>query len=198
MKREHIAAGAAGAVLLIVLIWYVALWGPEGKHLNTAHQRLTQAQAQVANAQEQLFLLQAEKPKLKAEEKVLQHLITALPNGPSLDQLLRTVHQAGVAAGVDISAVSTPQPSGWASGAGAPAQAVAGGGPQFITLGVDVSGTPAEILQFVRALDEQPRIYVVTSFALGSTANVQTNLSVEAFFVSGATTDPTFPGITAP
>ena len=196
MKRQHIAAGA---VLLLVLVWYVALWSPEGSHLKAAQQRLSEAQAQVASAQEQLLLLRAEQPKLKAEKKVLADLVTALPNGPSLDQLLRTVQQAAVASGVDLTSLSTPQPSGWAAQAGAAASSSAGpAGAQFIAMSANVGGTAADVLQFVKALDSQPRIYVVTSFSLGTNATEQTNVTFDAFFVSGATSDPTFPGPAAP
>jgi len=196
VKRQHIPAAAGVAALLFVVAWYLVMWAPEGKSLKAEKQAEVQAQAQVVSAQAQLAVLVKDKPKVHAEQKVLGQLVKAVPNGPSLDQLLQTVNQASFASGVTLSELGTPQPTGWGALPGATAPLVPAGqtGPQSISLSVAVGGTKSQLLSFVQALDRQPRIYVVTDLSINSTGQQQVTITVGTFFVNGAVTDPTFPG----
>lgn len=216
MKQYRVALFAALGVVVVIVAWYAVLWRPETAHLKTARTNEAQAAAEVSQAQGQLAMLRLEQPKVRAEQALFHKLVQAVPNGPSLDQLFRTINGAAKAAGVSITTLGTPAPSSWGTAstpasASGPTATTAPSGPGFLTLGVTVNGTNAQILKFVSSLDSQPRIYVVESFGLtapvvggASTANGapasvntsggSTNLSVEAFYVSSGSNNPTFPG----
>lgn len=204
MKPYRVAIIAAVAVVVVVVGWYAAFWHPEGSRLKTARSNEAQAAAQVSTDRMQLMALKAQEPKVAKEETVYKKLVQAVPDGPSLDQLLRTVNSAASSAGVALTAVGAAQPSGWGtSSASSPAAASTGASASSASatpIGVDVSinGTNAQVLKFVTALDKQPRLYVVQSFNLtngSATGGAQsTGINVEAFYVSAASNNPTFPG----
>ena len=195
MKKHRIPIVSALAVVVIVAIWYAALWMPEGSRLKAAKLAEQQAQQQVATNQAQLTALRGQEPKVPGEEKVLRSLVTAVPDGPSLDQLVETINDAARKSGVSIATLGTPQPSGWAGapGSGVPATQT---GPESITLSVNIVGLTGNILRFVKAVDAEPRLYVVDTLDLQPTsaAPYTASLSIETFFESSAANDPTFPG----
>lgn len=242
-QQQRIALIALVAVVVVLGAWYAAFWRPETSHLKAAQSNQAQAAAQLTADQAQLAQLQAERPKLAAEKKTLARLVQAVPNGPSLDQLLRTISTAAHSAGVFVTAVSTPQPTGWgasassvgatpgsasaptagpaatgstatgaastsaastSSGTAASAAAPAAQGPGAVQVTVNVTGLNAHILNFITALDAQPRIYVVDSFGLqapstsGSSVNspslLSTGIVLQAFYESAGSGNPTFPG----
>ncbi len=201
MKQQKlIALGALAAVLVVAVVWYMALWKPEGASLKTAQASLQQAQGQVATDQAQLAQLKAQVPKVKGERAVLKKLVQAVPNGPSLDQALTTLRAAARRAGVTLQSVSVPEPTGWGTPASSPAGTPASpSGPLSLGLSVAATGSQAQLLAFVRAVDAQPRLYVVNSFALSSVGNTgtgheSTTFSINTFYASSSATSPVFPG----
>ena len=196
-KQERIGLAALGAVALVVIVWFVAFWRPEGSSLRTAQKNEAQAAAQVSSDEAQIATLRADAPKVKKEKAVLQKLVQEVPDGPSLDQMLVTINRAASAAGITLVSVGTPEPSGWATSSG-PSAPAAATGPDSLSLALGVSGSQPEILRFVSTLDAQPRLYVVNSFSLTRPTNngaaVSTSLTVETFFQSAASNNPTFPG----
>ncbi len=197
MKQQKlIALGALAAVLLVAVVWYMALWKPEVATLKSAQASLQQAQGQVATDQAQLTQLRAQVPKVKGERAVLKKLVQAVPNGPSLDQALTTLRAAARRAGVALQSVSVPEPTGWGTSGSSPAGSA---GPLSLGLSVAATGNQAQLLAFVRAVDAQPRLYVVNSFALSSTGSKGTsqessNFSIDTFYASSTATSPVFPG----
>ena len=197
MKQQKlIALGALAAVLVVAVVWYMALWMPEGASLKTAQASLQQAQGQVATDQAQLAQLKAQVPKVKGERAVLKKLVQAVPNGPSLDQALTTLRAAARRAGVTLQSVSVPEPTGWGTPASSPASP---SGPLSLGLSVAATGSQAQLLAFVRAVDAQPRLYVVNSFALSSVGNTgtgheSTTFSINTFYSSATSISPVFPG----
>lgn len=205
-QHQKIVAAALVALVVVVGVWYVAFWRPETSHLATARADQAAEVSQLASEQQQLVQLQGEQPKVAQEKQTLAELVGMLPDGPSLDQLLRTIVRAARVSGVVVPSVGTPQPAGWgappsAAPTSAPTASATAPGPQSITVSLTVSGSNASILRFVTALDSQPRIYVVDSFSLAapqSTGAVaalpQTSVTVQAFYESSASGNPTFPG----
>lgn len=203
MLRRLLAAGLCGLVVVVGL-WYGALWRTETSHLARERSQEAQAVAQVAQLDAQLAILRSEDKQLPADRAGLAKLDQEVPEGPSLDQLLDTINSAALSAGVVLSAVSTPEPAGWGSlptptATGAPAaSSSAGAGPQSINLSVVAAGSETQLLRFVSLVDSQPRLFVVQSFALNSatdTASARgqgagTNFSIKAFYVSSTTADP--------
>lgn len=197
MKTQKVVGlAAAAAVLIVAVAWYMAFWKPEVGRLKTAQANLAQVNSQVATDQAQLAALKAQAPKVKSERAVLKKLVQAVPNGPSLDQALRTVRNAASTAGIKIQSLSVPPPANW-GGAGVSASAT--GGPINLPLSVAATGTQSQLLGFVRALDAQPRLYVVTAFGLTASGGagahqVSTTFSINSFYASSTATSPVFPG----
>lgn len=190
------------AVGVVVLVWYGLFWRSENAHLSAAHAQEQKSATQVSSEQATLFSLEAQHKKLGQDEAALQQLVKAVPNGPSLDELMNTVNSAATQSGVVIGTITTPTPEGWASDqvVSPPPQAT-GAGPESIDVNLTVGGTEAQVLKFVSALNDQPRIYVINSFALtgGSgpllpASPENASLSVEMFFQSDSSSNPVFPG----
>ena len=195
--EQRIGLVAAAAIVVVLVVWFMAFWKPEGSSLRAAQKSEAQAAAQVASDQAQIATLKADAPKVAKEKAVLQKLVQELPDGPSLDQMLVTINRAASASGVTLTSVGTPEPSGWGSPAGASVPTTAAG-PESISLNLGVTGSQATVLKFVSALDAQPRLYVVDSFSLskplGGSPVMSTSLTVQGFFESSASNNPTFPG----
>ena len=195
--EQRIGLAAAVAIVVVLVVWFMAFWKPEGSSLRAAQKSEAQAAAQVASEQAQIATLKADAPKVVKEKAVLNRLVQEVPDGPSLDQMLVTVNRAAAAAGVTLNAVGTPEPSGWGTPPASSSPTTATG-PPYISLSLGVTGSQAQVLKFVSALDAQPRLYVVNSFSLsapsaGHTA-ISTTLTVQGFFESAASNNPTFPG----
>jgi Tfp pilus assembly protein PilO len=183
------------AVVVVVAGWYAVFWRSENAHLAAAR----------AQERGTLFGLEVQHKKLAQDEATLHQLIKALPNGPSLDEMMDTLNAAATQSGVVIGTVSTPTPQSWASSApvsnGSSSQ-LTGPGPESIDVSLTVGGTEAQVLNFVKALDDQPRIYVVNSFALTAAGagpllpgtHETASLSVNMFFESASSSSPVFPG----
>jgi Tfp pilus assembly protein PilO len=190
------------AVVVVVVGWYGLFWRSENANLSAARAKEQQSSVQISSERATLFGLEAQYKNIGQDKSVLQRLVKALPDGPSLDQLMDTVNAAATQSGVVIATVTTPTPPGWASDqvVSPPAQST-GAGPESIDVNLSVGGTEAQVLNFVTALDDQPRIYVVNSFALtGGSEPLRpatpenASLSVEMYFQSAASSDPVFPG----
>jgi Tfp pilus assembly protein PilO len=195
MKQHRVPIVAVLAAVVVMAIWYAAVWMPEGSKLKAARVSESQALSQIATEQSQLLMMRSDAPKVVQEEKVLESLVKALPDGPSVDQLLRTINVAATQSKVTIATLSVPQPAGWAGSNAAAAPATATG-PDSLTLSVAITGSNANILRFVTDVDAQPRIYVVNTLTLqpSDSGSLSASLSVETFFESSTANDPTFPG----
>ena len=147
-----------------------------------------------------LFQLRAQHAKLGKEEALLGQFLKAVPDGPSLDEVMSTLNGAAATAGVMITTIATPAPSGWVGSTSNTATA-SSTGPDSLDISLTVDGSTAQVLKFVTALDDEPRTYVVGSFGLSAgngalTAGTQqrATLSVSVFFQSTTSNNPTFPG----
>ncbi|MGH9104401.1 MAG: hypothetical protein ACRDZX_00920 [Acidimicrobiales bacterium] len=217
---QRVGAFALVGLLIVVGIWYAALWRPETSHLRAEGQLQSQAASNVASLQGQLASLQVLSKRVPAERKALSKLDQAVPDGPSLDQLLDAINTAAAKAGVPLTAIGTPMPTGWGQPAASPgsaASAPATGtttGPPSISLTISIGGTAARVLKFVTALGSQRRLFVVDSFSLTTSpatspasgksrapaTGLGTSLTVEAFYVSATSANPasTFPLMVPP
>ncbi|MGP8208946.1 MAG: hypothetical protein ACLQVK_23330 [Acidimicrobiales bacterium] len=206
---RRIALITLGALVIVVGAWYGALWRPAQKHLATLRSEQTVAANNVMTLQAQADALRGEQKQLPKDRVELSQLQAAIPNGPSLDQLIKVIDNAAHQAGVSLTSLATPAPAGWGTN-GAASSAATGPGPQDFQVGVGLSGSDRGVLQFVTDLDSQPRLFVVDSFSLnsapGSTAAATAataaapatpgayTVSVTAFYISATANNPVFPG----
>jgi Tfp pilus assembly protein PilO len=203
---RRIALITLGALVIVVGAWYGALWRPAEKHLATLRSEQTTAANNVMTLQAQADVLRGEQKQLPKDRVELSQLQAAIPNGPSLDQLIKVVDNAAHDAGVSLTALATPPPIGW--GANGPStSAVPGPGPQDIQVSVGLQGSDRGVLKFITDLDSQPRLFVVNSFTLDSAGSAPASagagapvvpgtysVSVDAFYISAVANNPVFPG----
>ncbi len=215
-NTQRIALITVAALLVVVGVWYVALWRPAQSHIDSLRAQQVTAAANVETLQAQVDVLRAQERRLPAERAALVKLDEAIPADPGLDQLLKVVDNAVAEAGMTLTSIGTPPPSGWGTSGAAPSSATAG--PQSITVSIGVLGSDTQMLRLVTDLNSEPRLFVVNSLTLdslpgsatpASSAGVTTgagtsgssasdgntySVSVTAFFVSGASNNPVFPG----
>ena len=112
MIRRVLLIAAVG-LFVVVGAWFGLFWRPETSHLHAFENERSQAANNVDMLQGQLASLKALQLKTPAERAALAKLEQAVPQGPSLDQLLDSLNTAAVEAGVTLTSVSTPTPAGW-------------------------------------------------------------------------------------
>jgi hypothetical protein len=196
---KRVALAALGAVVVVVGGWYGIFWRSETNHLATAKKQLQQVEQSVTSDQATVASLTGQVSLAKKEKPVLAELVGLLPYGPSLDELYDTVNRAAASAGVTLSSINTPAPTGWGQPGGAssaaPSPTASASGAQVIAMSLSVEGNPPAILRFIESLNHSPRLYVVSSFTItGGKAGGGTTLSVEAFYQSTASVSPVYPG----
>ncbi len=136
---RRIALITLGALVIVVGAWYGALWRPAQKHLATLRSEQTVAANNVMTLQAQADALRGEQKQLPKDRVELSQLQAAIPNGPSLDQLIKVIDNAAHQAGVSLTSLATPAPAGWGTN-GAASSAATGPGPQDFQVGVGLSG----------------------------------------------------------
>ncbi|MGC8626852.1 MAG: hypothetical protein ACP5VR_04715 [Acidimicrobiales bacterium] len=195
---KRVVAGAVAVIVVVVIAWYAALYRPEVRRVATLDSEQGQLASKVSGLQAQFLALRAEQRRVPAERVALKALQQAVPDGPSLDQLLREVNEAAQVSGVRLTSIGTPAPTGWGASGGTTGQSTSTGVPS-LAVSLSVNGSSAQVLRLVTALDKQKRLFVVRSFNLneGSTTGgggQSTNLVVDAFYANASSDVPTFPG----
>ncbi|HEX8580769.1 MAG TPA: type 4a pilus biogenesis protein PilO, partial [Acidimicrobiales bacterium] len=154
MSRKVIAVAALGAVLILGL-WYVALWKPQSGRLSAAHAREETAARQNQQLRLAVARLQAAGDQAPELTSQLERLRVAVPDGPDLAQFLLDAQDAASAAGLDYLSVSPSPPS-----------EPEGGGPAEIAVAMELNGGYFQVLDFLNRLAELPRIVVVDGVSL--------------------------------
>jgi Tfp pilus assembly protein PilO len=194
---RKVALMALGGLVVVIAVWFGLFWRPEGSHLSALVKEQSQAQTHVDQLVGQLDALKALQLKTPGERAALSKLEQAVPEGPSLDQLLDSLNRSALDAGVSLTSVSTPTPAGWA-GSSAATGGGSGGGPQSLNLSISVTGTNAQVLRFVNVVESASRLFVVDNFSLsgptqaakGQPAAGATSMNIQAFYISAASGDP--------
>jgi len=145
--------------------WFEGFSQPESHHISNLQQQEQVAAGKVKQLDAQYTALIHSEKQLPAERAALAKLSEAVPNGPELDNLVKSLWAAGDASGAQLVDISSPQPAGF--GAATPASA---SGPAEINLTISVDASPAQVESLVNHLDSQPRLFVVDSFSLQNPA----------------------------
>lgn len=208
MNRRLLIPLAVGVA--VVLVWFVALWGPQGSALASAKKRRTTAEQQGATLRDQLTRLQQARRDQPLKQSELETLRVAIPDDPNLAQFILDTNDAATKAGITFLSIA-PTPPGAAAGTSATGGSSATGGtsgggaatPVAIRMSMTISGGYFQILDFVNRLNKLPRIVVIDSLTLtggGDISNMQVSIAARMFTtsprpVSGGATSPT-PGAT--
>jgi Tfp pilus assembly protein PilO len=194
---------AVAAALLVIMLWYVFLWRPTSASVAKERAKAVTAERQRDELRDQLRRLRSSQRQEPLKLSQLATLKVAVPDDPNLAQFILDANDAATKSGVDFLSI-TPTPPGAAAGA-TTATTVAGGGgaaPVPIKLAMSIQGGYFQVIDFLNRLNGLPRVVVIDSVSLTSSANnaqLSASISARMFVatparVSGAATTTTAPG----
>lgn len=195
-----LAMAIAGAAALMILVWFMFLFRPQGNRISDLQEEVEAARAEEQSLQatlEQLQAIDADRPALEAE---LRRLTAAVPPQPELAGFILAAHDIAAEAGIDFMSI-TP----------APPTAVEGqAGLGVIAMGISAQGSFFNVLDFLDRMEELERVVVIDALnltrvpptppsapeaqasALGGGVPLTTDPT------TGTTIDPTFGGVILP
>ena len=155
MTRK-IALGAVGASLVLLIAWFVLLWGPQGGKLEDAREReevAAAANGELELRRDRLLAAQADAPALLAKVETLR---VAIPDDPQLPEFLLEANEAATSSGVDFLSISPAEPVASADASAASA----------VNLTVTVDGGYFQVLDYLNRLEAMDRIVIVDTLSL--------------------------------
>jgi len=180
-----------GVGVVVVVLWFVALWSPQSSALSDARKRKDTATQQGATLRDQLARLQQAVRDQPLKQSQLETLRVAIPDQPNLAEFILDANDAANKSGIDFLSISPTPPSGQSqrSTATTTPGAAAGAAPIPITMSITISGGYFQVLDFINRLNRLPRIVVVDSLNIstsGDASTLQVSISARMF-----TTSPT-------
>ena len=183
-----------GAGVVVVILWFVALYSPQSSALKDARKRANDAAQQTATLRDQLSRLQQAQQSQPLKQSQLETLRVAIPDTPNLAQFILDANDAASRAGIDFLSISPTPPSSASQGATTPTAAGGGAGatgaqPVPIKIAMTASGGYFQVLDFVNRLNSLPRIVVVDSLQVSAQsggATLSVSLSERIFTTSPA------------
>lgn len=175
---------AFGAAVLLLLLWFLLLWGPQGGELQDARERHTAAESENDALELRLARLrsaQEQAPELMAN---LDDLRRAVPDDPQLAEFILDANEAASDAGVDFISIAPGLPE------------LVAPLPPTIALSISVRGEYFSVLDYLDRVDDLPRIVVVDSLGLipGESETGQEELTVQITARMFATSAPQLDG----
>jgi type IV pilus assembly protein PilO len=154
-----LAVAAVGAVL--VTGWFLLI-APVRNETVALEEQSAQQQLAVQSLTSQLAILRGQAADLPAQQARLTELKTAMPEGDELAPLVRMLTTAAEETGVRLRTI-------------APSPATAGAGQYSqIAMSLSLSGNYFALQQFLGSLEDLPRTFLVTSFALSPEGDLET------------------------
>lgn len=191
MRRRPIIIGAVAAVVVVV-VWLVALWGPQGSAITRARNKAKAAEEERDAAADRLHRLQATQQDDRLARGQLERLRAAIPDDPGLAGFFLDATDAASRAGVQLVSIaptppSAPTATGATGAAGASSGAGTAAGPVPILVTMTLSGGYFQVLDFVNRINGLPRIVVVDGLTItggGSGATLQVQMTARMFVSS--------------
>lgn len=152
MRRGWIIGIAAGAVVL-VLLWYIALFSPASSDLNDTKDKVAaeqRNQQELKNDVARLKELSANAPQQQADLRALQ---AAIPQNPDLGQFILQANEIASSSGIQWLSIS-PNP---------PAASTGGGANSTIAVSMQIEGGFFQLLDYLNRLEDLDRLVVVDS-----------------------------------
>jgi Tfp pilus assembly protein PilO len=185
-----VAAVAAVASLLLVVVWYFAIWQSQSKSLSSAHRAHAAAEAQVSSLTTQASSLEALLSQVPADQAKLAQLEQELPNTPTFDQALRDLDQAATSSGARFTNISPSPASGVTSVSGSASSGIVSTtGAPSIELSMTASGSSQQITSLLANLENLPRALVIDKLALsGIGGNETASITSRIFYAQASST----------
>jgi Tfp pilus assembly protein PilO len=140
--------------LVVMLIWLVAVFNPEGHKLAAVNASVQTAQTEQSTLLARLALLKLYSKESSTFEAVSNRLTAAVPATTDVYDYITAISNAASSTGVSVQDVN-------------PATAVSSGGVAVIPVSVSVKGTYDQTLAFIKALYALPRLTVITAVTIG-------------------------------
>jgi Tfp pilus assembly protein PilO len=166
-SRLPLVVGAV-VVVVVVAVWYLAVFRPRGDELDEARTELDAARSEEQSLQAQLEQLQAideNSPEIDAELGRLQALV---PKRPDLASFIVAANEIAVQSGIDWISITPNEPAPGAVG------------PAEIAMTIQIDGGYFQVLDYLNRLEDLERLVVVDGISIstggdegdGSTAQV--------------------------
>lgn len=191
MNRRALAI-AAGVLVVVVALWYFALWHPRSQALASAKARRVAAEGQQVTLRasiERLKQARKNEPLLRAK---LEKLRTAIPDDPNLAQFILDVNTAAVKAGIDFVSIAPALPTAPTAPAAAattattsataaattPVAAAPAALPPQIVVSLQITGGYFQTIDFLNRLADLPRLVVFDTVGVTADSRPQPTLTV--------------------
>jgi Tfp pilus assembly protein PilO len=177
---RRIGAITAGTALLLIAVWYMALFRPQSSGLTKAHHAYAASAQEVAQLKQQVVSLQALERGIPSDKAKLNVLNAAVPSTTDLQDLLNQLHQSAVTSGVQLTSVS---PSTASSSSGSdPSQSASA--VKQLGLSMSLAGTYPQVMTFFKDLSYLSRVLVIdtATFSPSATGLVSTSVTGRAFY----------------
>jgi Tfp pilus assembly protein PilO len=179
-----------GAGVVLVILWFVALYGPQSSALSAAKKRSSDAAQQTATLRDQLTRLQQARRDQPLKQSQLETLRVAVPDSPNLAQFILDANDAAGRAGIDFLSITPTPPSAPGTTTATTTPGAAGGAtPVAIKIAMTSTGGYFQVLDFMNRLNRLPRIVVIDTVQISGGGDI-TKLSVsmsERIFTTSST-----------
>lgn len=174
LSNRRIGAVAATAAVILVLIWYAALFRPQSAHLKSANAAYQKATSQIQQLKAQVASLETLERQIPADQARLAALTANLPKTTDLHDALNQMNGLAGAAGVQVTSVN-PTKNITSSGTG---------GVQSVDVNMTVAGAYPNMMSFLTGLDSMTRTVVVDSAAFSAQPDgtLTTSLGTRIFY----------------
>ena len=169
MLRQRKVLIAAGVGLFVLLIWFVAVFSPEGHKLASANAKAQEAQTQQTALMARLDRLKAYSKQSAELQALSDRLTAAVPTTTDVYDYITSISNTAAATHVAVTNIT-------------PSLAVSSGTVAVIPVTVSVSGTYDETLAFIKALYTLPRLTVINQVSVsggGTGTSRSTGLTTE-------------------
>ena len=193
--KAKLALIGVGASIVLIGVWFFALWKPASNDLDKAKADQVAAESkaqQLEGRLSHLKVLEKNAAQLEADKALLA---TAIPDGDKLDDFIHQVNERAAKAGVSFVSVSPQQPN---TGTAAPGASGPVGGPTAVGLQIQVSGDYFQLLGFLEQLRDGPRLVTVDSFSLSGAGNQMSAAITGRMFIAPTVTVPAATPTTTP
>jgi Tfp pilus assembly protein PilO len=153
MKSRNLAVGGVVAVLVIAL-WFMFVLKPMRSDTSKAHKEVVEAERQTLGLQARLAQV-SDKARNEQTKAELATLHAAVPATPQLSTFIRGANAIAAASGVSWQSVT-------------PGEISRATGGTTISLGIQVKGGYAQVLDYMQRLQDLSRLVIVDNVNIGS------------------------------